>query len=349
MFEQINYLEKSKESSEKTVLEKISELKKQRQKENFEDKLQYLPLQVREMVMGDMERLRGYGKLSEEELQNEQRIRAEEAYEGLVDSRFNLPNKIFAKTEIKRELDNIFSNDLPKEIDFKKMARLSFDLDGLKPINDLNQSHEKGDKYLGRVAAIFKDREFTDELRKMGLETIMSVDGGNEFGIILKGEFDLSAKRSEFSNDSAINFIVRKIKEKVADLRMDDLLDFKNSDIRKKFENEGILVPEGYKFKASISGGGATFFEGLKNFQFWDGLSYELALEKIMGGILDKSDEQMNKDKDEGMRKLEESIYDGDKFHLLVRSRNKEEMGLRMRIQKSREDKEMWGKTDDYD
>ncbi len=68
-----------------------------------------------------------------------------------------------------------------------------------------------------------------------------------------------------------------------------------------------------------------------------------------MGGILDKSDEQMSKDKEDGLRKLEVSIYDKDKFQVLVRSRNKEERNLRMKVQKLEEDKKMWLRMGDYE
>ena len=316
-------------------IDKIFALRHQSGKELFTDKLEYLPPYVKEMVLGRVRRLERYGKLSPTELKAEQMFMTNEAYKGLVDSRFNLPNKVFAKTEIVKHLDNLFSQEKPKESDFKKIGRLSFDLDGLKAINDLTGSHEKGDKYLRMVADIFKDEELTDDLRGIGIESIVSVDGGDEFGIILKADFDLSARNQKLG-DSAINYVVEKIKEKVNGLKINNLIDFNNPKIKSRFEEMGIKVPENYELKASISGGGATLFEGLSRLDLGENASYEQFLDGIMGNTLEESDLQMNLDKKNGIKKLENSDKSEEKFNLIVRSRNEEEMRLRIELEKSK-------------
>jgi len=47
----------------------------------IEEELKHMPLLVKEVIAKGIERLRGYGKLSEEELQKECRERAEEIIE----------------------------------------------------------------------------------------------------------------------------------------------------------------------------------------------------------------------------------------------------------------------------
>ncbi len=347
MMEQFN-LEKNGEIK-KDNIEKISALeKRQSPEERMDRRLKYLPFPIRERVLKDIERLKRYGKLSEDELRTERRFKTEDAYKSLVDTRFNMPNKTFAKTEIVKELDNLFSLEKPKEADFKKVGRLSFDLDGLKAVNDLTESHEKGDEYLKRVAGIFDNKKTIEELKSEGIEITPSVDGGDEFGIIIKSESDLSVLNPKFG-DSAINYVVKKYKEMVGGLKVDDLVDFGNPKIKEQFQKIGVRVPEGYKFKASISGGGATLFEGLNELDLNGDVLYEEVLEKVMGKTLDKSDQRMNWDKKEGIKKLEDSKKEEEKFQIFVRSRNEEEMKLRAKIEELKKDKEFWVSLRDMD
>ncbi len=316
-------------------IKRISELKTEGKK-NWEDKIKYLPEPVKEKLKIDFDRLKGYGELSEENLAKEMEARINEAYCGLVDSRFDKPpisNGTFLRIKLLQHLEKFFDNEPPEEDDLKKTARLFFDLDGLKAVNDLNSSHEQGNVYLKRVVNVLVDKKLANEFKQMGLDISVYADAGDEFSVILKGDFDLAAPMDQ-TGESAIAYVNKRIKEQVASIKADDLIDFTNPDIRKKFEDLGAVVPRDYKFKASIAGGGATLFDGLSGFAYESGLTFEQTLKRIMGKTLDLSNVEMVQNKTNDKKQLEQSLDEKDRFHLLVLYRNEEDMRLRLELEK---------------
>lgn len=197
--------------------------------------------------------------------------------------------------------------------DLKKIARLSFDANGLKAANDLPASHESGDEYLKRIALIFRDEtsDARKRLKELGVtEFVPTTGGGDEYSVLLKFDAEPAPEK--------LNEAVRIYEKAVIDTDVSDLIDFKNLDVQLRFigksrqeydalsdaDKEAVKeriakeIPAGAKFRGSASGGAATLFDGLRRAvtdprekkRLAPGDDYDHALEKIMGGLWDASD-----------------------------------------------------------
>lgn len=276
-----------------------------------------------------------------------------EAYEDkrfLVGEGERMPKDEYAKAEIQDEIDALFASE-PKVEDLKKIARLSFDANGLKAANDLSASHEKGTEFLRRIAEVFhnpngKTRKF---LKENGVDKILATTGGgDEYGVMLVGDSPIAPE--------VISEAIKSFEEEVAGLDMSDLVDFEDEGVLMRFggvsESEALRwskeerdakikeikaqIPKGAEFKATVSGGGATLADGLERALsetsgdrgLKDEEEYRRALQKIMGGIFDAADENAVRAKNEYKSALRESRDPNEKFYsqLLARTTEAREM-----------------------
>lgn len=321
------------------VLRKKQEKKSSPSHETIDDLVEGLPDILKEKIIADIKRLEGYG-LNEEQLRTEAEIRSREIKETYLDPRFNMPNKSFAKLDTMQSIDSLLEGEVALE-DLKRVARVSFDLNGLKSVNDLTRSHENGDQYLKLVVDILKKDELAAWLKEKNIEVIVTADGGDEFGAILKSDKEISA--------DVLNEFMDKVENELSqDERASEILDFSDEKIILAFagiseadlatktmeERQKILedtkkeIPADYKFKAIVSSGAATLYDSFANVKISDEDDYERTLGKIMGSIFDKSDENMQIRKEGFKDGLGKSNDLKEKFLAKVYSRNRSEAEL---------------------
>ena len=274
--------------------------------------------------------------------------------------RFGMPSKIFAKEEVKHFIDMLLSNDASLD-DFKKVARISIDVNGLKAVNDLNRGdHSKGDIFLEIVARVIKDEQIIAIFKEQGVTLIPTSDGGDEFGIVVTADYAL--------DKNILDAIMRSVNEELLSSETTEevqkTLDFKDESVvaafggfsqdewkaktreEKDIEIKRLEVPKDFIFQARTSMGATTLYD---TFLTMDGGkheirredNYEKILEKLMGGVFSKSDENMQEFKEEFKSSLMDSNDPKEKFLSLVYSRNESEREI------SRELDEMKKKLED--
>src|SRR3989344_5559084 len=100
-------------------------------------------------------------------------------------------NRQWAEHKIREYIRLIVEKESHEEKDVYSLARVNFDLNGLKALNDLG-GHETGNKGLKLFANILNFGATTLWLRdELKLEVITSAEGGDEFGLVVHGNIDL--------------------------------------------------------------------------------------------------------------------------------------------------------------
>lgn len=291
---------------------------KRREKENMElsemvnQEAEELPGRLKSKVMEDYNRLRG--KLSEEDLRIEMRESVRKAREAYMESSLQMPNKSFSRLEAISSIDSLFENEEASIEDTKKVARISFDLNGLKAANDLNDGdHNFGDEYLRLASEAIKSPKVIKMIEEKGLDDDFTIsrDGGDEFGMILKSDKPITKE--------ALEDIIKTIQDelwnskkvpKILDMNSPKVLsNFTGKPVEEiyKYNNIGDFkeehgIPRDFEYKGMISAGGSTLYESLldedsRKEEINSRDSYERILEKMMGGIFSTSDDLMKKDK----------------------------------------------------
>jgi len=261
--------------------------------------------------------------------------------------RFGMPSKLFAKEEVKHAIDGLLSNS-PELEDFKKVARISIDANGLKAVNDLNRGdHSKGDIFLDIVARVIKDEQTAGGFKEQGITLIPTSDGGDEFGIVVISERPIEKH--------LLDEIMRRVDENLLSDEITEevqrALDFKDESVISAFagftkaewaakshdekseEIKKLSIPENFVFQARTSMGATTLYDSFSTMkgerhEIHEGDSYDRILEKLMGGVFTRSDEKMQEYKDEFKKSLRESDDPSEKFLSLVYARNDAEREL---------------------
>jgi GGDEF domain-containing protein len=275
------------------------------------------------------------------------------------DQREYLMNDIFGKLKTVEWLRDSFKEGQANPNELKKIARFSFDANGLKAVNDLSGSHEKGDEYLKRVAEVFcREASRSPARRKLeelgAIEVIPLLGGGDEYSLLIKSEQELSSQDLEL--------VVDLYQEEIAVLDVADLIDFDDQQVLLRYagisqaefallsvaqQGEKIRqikqeIPDGFKMWASVSGGAATLYEGINRAVVDKRESKRLTgqevcadrmFEKAMGGLWDESDERANQAKENYKHRLETGD-DVERFYFKVLKRTEEARWLRARIDK---------------
>jgi len=269
------------------------------------------------------------------------------------DSRFKIndkpmSNKKYAKVRTVEMIGELLSEKDLKIEDLKKIARISFDINGLKAVNDLTGSHEKGDAYLALMAEVLSGEKATKWLSERGITAIITADGGDEFGMILRSDTEIDSKVvfDEFVEGIVKNELWESEKTK-------DILDFndeaviiayagidKNAwSLKSPEEKEIILeqikkdIPEGYSFRAAVSAGVTTVYESMAYVNINKSDSFEKFKNEAMGKMFDFSDKEMQADKVKFKMNLAQSEDSCENFLLKVYSRTVSEKELRNTIE----------------
>lgn len=311
--------------------------------EMIEELVVDLPVKLQKEMIRAFERFQKKGlrgdDLKEEVVEIRRILKA--VYE---DPRFEMENKVYAKLQAIKMIDGIFNEENLTAESFRKIARISFDLNGLKAVNDLTGSHGQGDKYLRLMVDVVRGEKATSWLMQKGMEAVITIDGGDEFGIILKSDIEIDEKEL---NDE---FIVGIIKKELWESEVSrDILNFDDANVVEAYaglnrgdltakteeEREVILeeirksIPDGYFFRAAVSGGMATLYESFAYMEIDAKDSYEKILEKAMGSLFDLSDREMQVDKINFKINLAKSQDPYENFLLKVYSRTDSEKELR--------------------
>lgn len=271
--------------------------------------------------------------------------------------RFGMPSKLFAKEEVKHAIDELLSNNANLQ-DLKKVARISIDANGLKAVNDLNRGdHSKGDVFLEIVARVVKDEHMIDAFKKQGVKLIPTSDGGDEFGLVVISENPIE--------DGLLGEIMRSVNEKLLSeettKEVQKTLDFKDESVISAFagftkaeweaksrderneEIKKLAIPENFVFQARTSMGATTLYDTFSNMigekhEIDERDNYERILEKLMGGVFSRSDENMQENKEEFKDGLRGSDDLNKRFLSQVYSRNDAERKLAKELEKTKDE-----------
>lgn len=165
-------------------------------------------------------------------------------------------NRKFVIEKAGEFIRSIVESDSIEEKDIYSLARVDFDMNGLKVLNDLGGSHGVGNEGLRLFSEVIKKGETTSWLRNMGFVVIPSVEGGDEFGLLLYGKEDLRPYVTD---------IVNGYFEETRNINVSDLIDFSGKEVRDKLKFLGIDkdIPSDFKFEITTSVGIALFGEAL--------------------------------------------------------------------------------------
>lgn len=342
-----------KEKKELSIEETLDLITEKREEKNFtaseivERYSKRLPEELKKELENDYQRLNK--KLDGSELDEEIEILANRIEASYMESKLGIPNGSFSRFKAMAGVDEIFRKEKLETDDLKKIARISFDLNGLKPVNDLNGGvHEFGDKYLRlTVDIIEKSIKEWVERQSDKYEYLVSRDGGDEFGVIITGEKPLEPEvLSEIISEAKSN-LRSEDTSKILDFNREEvLLNFtgvSEEEFTKKYGSdinklkEDFDIPLDYEFRAEISAGASTLYDGLVDpgndpkDRIIEEDTYGTMRQKGMGGMFSTSDRYMNKDKKERKEKLPE----GNEYEIMearVYARNEREAELTIEI-----------------
>ncbi len=290
------------------------------------------------------------------ELVEEKIVAFEQTYQ---DRRFTVKggehmlNKAYAKEQAVSYLKEILGAS-PTPEDLKKIALLNADANGLKAVNDLSGSHEKGTEYLKRVAEVFADGASPEALRlkEIGIDSVLPVTaGGDEYSVLLRSSKAIAPEAMEEA--------LRLYDKAIQRVDVSDLVDFGNEETvlrylgvseqqyglmnegqrKEMLENGRKEIPKGFKMRASASLGGATLYEGLLTAMEHQSKpltgedDFNRAVDKIVGGMWDASDKASMENKTifkEGLRA--EGSSENDRFFSKVLARTSEARVLEAKL-----------------
>lgn len=317
--------------------------KPEKLKKNLEKEIAVLPPSLRKEFERMIKRLKKYG-LKDKEIIQEIKARKREIKKiKYSDKRFDLANKDYLIYRLFSLIGKIIRKNNFKPEEFKKIGRLFFDLNGLKAINDLF-SHQTGDKFLKRIALTLKKGETTRWLRqKMKIKTLISSEGGDEFGVLLVDKKPIDRivkirKNNKTKKVALIDLILDKYKNEIEKIDFSDIIDFQKKEIKDKIKN--FLPPKGFKFKAILSGGRCTLYqaweEAEKDINFKKDSPLTI-VKKIASSFFDLSDNEAKKDKKKLKEKISQSANPELKFLAIIYQRNRENWELEAENQKLKE------------
>jgi hypothetical protein len=265
----------------------------------------HLPSELKERIQTKIDRLRKTG-LSEEDLKNETEFESKEVLEAFTDD-FGMLNKGYEKLVVKDKIDDIFK-DKPKVDDLKKIARISWDLNGLRAVNNLNGGkHANGDRYIGIAVEVLNDPSIRALAKKFGMEISAIHESGDEFAatVISGGPIEPGSKEAEYLNQlkEIIHDKIFRHSSAQEILNVEDPIVKANltAPMNKAIADcrENNVKPV---FRAWMSGDIATLYEALmgeiseKN-RLADSDDYQKTLGKLMGVLIDASDSRMKEKK----------------------------------------------------
>lgn len=167
-----------------------------------------------------------------------------------------LYNQKFSQRKTFWFVKDILSREPLLEKDFYTLARLDIDMNGLKVLNDLSGDYSVGSESLRIVSDILQNGKTTNWLKERGYEVFVSVEGGDEFGVLVYGEKDIRGISDE---------MMSRYFNEVRESDVSNLIDFNNPDVRERLELLDLSehINDDFKFEISISIGIAFLAEAL--------------------------------------------------------------------------------------
>jgi GGDEF domain-containing protein len=314
-----------------------------------------MPDEIQKRMMRDYDRLYKFTqplseqyRVPQEMIDNffkeEMNVSARNAHAAFIEEKLKMPNKSYAKQEAMQAVNEILTNN-PKLDDLKKVARVSFDLNGLKAVNDLAGTRA-GDEYLAMAKEALESEELRNFAFNNGFSYVVCHESGDEFSAIIKSS-------DQSLDEENLNVFMVLVKSLLAanTKAAENVLDFNDETIlyhyggftdkewaamaREKREEELAkikkTIPEGYSFIAQISAHAATAYQGLKDARAKEETkiketdTYDVVLEKMMGRMFDLSDRKMHEEKNKFKKELAESDDPLDNMLARVYARTEEE------------------------
>ena len=316
-------IESSKDKSIEELIENLKEKKQECEDCTRFEILENIPPKMRNKVEERINMLEKAGVGDEDVLLKATEFFAKEVKTSYMDSRFETPNGTYLRMELVNRVDQMMEDeDVEEKLD--TLGIISFDVNGLKAVNDIN-SHEAGDEYLEKIVDVLDDGEVTKTLENNGVDTFLAANGGDEFAVVLDSKFDLTS-----GNRALIGEIVEKYQREIKEIDCSDIIDFNDDEVRSKFKDLKLDIPESFEFMATISGGSCTLKEALVEVEGLEG-DYHKILNNLMGELLDISDKRSIKNKEKIKKDLKEGSKE-EKFLHKVLQRNEENIKAQKRI-----------------
>ncbi len=212
-------------------------------------------------------------------------------------------NRQYVEDKLENYIDEVVGVEDVSVEDLYKIAKIAFDLNGLKTLNDA-AGHEAGNRVLEIFSKILKDGKTTKWLKEQNIEVIPAHQSGDEFILLMYGDKDLSP---------IIEEIKRRYDDEVKAFDASELLDLptakkylKGLNIYDKFLNElskktgtqTEKLEEGFsrefKFKLGTSIGIVTLGEALSQItpeEFGD-KDYRGIIRAVIGKMFKLADEK---------------------------------------------------------
>lgn len=236
-------------------------------------------------------------------------------YERRVTDNEKMPNEAYARLNAMEKIDALFCKEKdPNPEDFKKIAYATFDLNGLKAVNDYNShDNKKGDMYLLLAAKAISSSDAIEYAEKNGINFEpgkVTRDGGDEFSAIITSDKPLTKEVLE-------GFVLAVQASLWNNPDIAKLLDFNNpevlahhtgvpvSEIGNDIEGFKLShgIPSNYKYHGAMSGGAVTLHDALANKDIDEknkinsADQYPQMLQKIMGAMFSLGGKKMDSDK----------------------------------------------------
>ncbi len=199
------------------------------------------------------------------------------------DGRFGIVRQSYLRSEITHRLDILLKHGRDRFLEAAdSFVLISFDLNGLKAMNDL-AGHQAGDELLQRVVIALTTGHTTQTLKKFsGVDAFVASGGGDEFFVLLQGARDPEK-------------LLRGWQDEVRAIDCSDILDFMSPEITKQFVST--QIPEGFVFRPTIAGGYSTLAQALRMFSYDAEADFHVNLQRIMGLMFDLTHEPLMADK----------------------------------------------------
>ncbi len=316
--------EQARELEEKIIYRSVDRMKEKEMliKElGQEDILKELPTGIIKGIKKRIDMLKKWG-IKEDKIPAAVNFFSRELAEIYKDIRFDIPCGTYLRLMLRESIDEHFAKNMSLSVG-NNLALLSFDVNGLKTINDIF-SHSTGDEYLQRIASTLINGNTTKKIQNDGINTCITSNGGDEFSIIISSPPTLPA----------INFhdILKSYEQEVSNIDCSDLVNFKGKETKSFFTSE-VSVPENFSFKASVSTGFSTLQEVLSKAKLEELCNYDYALKVIIGEMLDKTDTNVQENKRQYKEKLSQGSKE-EQFLALFLARNKENILAEMKIKR---------------
>ncbi len=244
-----------------------------------------------------------------------------------------LARKELSKYRLKQMIDELADQDSLQVDDLKKLARVAFDLNGLKAMNDLG-GHDKGDEGLRLFSTILREGKTTKWLEGLGFVVIPSSEGGDEFGAVISG---LNNNRA--LSDEMIGEISKRYHEEVLATDAKNLVNLSDAGVNERLLKTGFrkkqieeLKSRDFAFRLSSSVGLSRFDEALDDVQFEPADDYKKMVNTIVGRMFKIADDRAIRNKEAFKGGLEKSTDPNERALFEMYSRLDKE-SIKLRIQ----------------